>query len=409
MKQVAIIASAFYGNKGASSMLEASLGMLEPSSHHVGLLSMYPEDDRRLAPDPVEVFDARPLRLALSIVPLSLLYRVAPALRSLVARLEPSVPFVAEADLYLDQGGITFSDGREKFLPYNIATLLPALFLNTPVVKCAQAIGPFQSRLNRFIAGLLLPRVHTIVARGDTTYELLYELGLNNVVPGVDLAFSLDTSELTAERMRRKYPVICSDRGEGVVGVCPSQVAAQQFDALHGSDAYVGLLTSVIVDLLNAGKRVVLIPHSFRADPNKTHNNDLPLCLRILANLGPRESLVFIDEELSAAELRVVISMTDMLITSRFHGMISALAAGVPPLVFGWGHKYREVLDSFGLEDAGLDVRQLSDRRLVDEKINDVLESLETRQEAIADALPEIIKVSGTHSEVFEDVMTIAA
>ena len=100
MKQVAIIASAFYGNKGASSMLEASLSLLD-STNRVALLSMYPKEDRRLASANVQVLDARPLRLAVSIVPLAVMYRAFAPLRPLIARLEPAVPFIAESDLYL--------------------------------------------------------------------------------------------------------------------------------------------------------------------------------------------------------------------------------------------------------------------------------------------------------------------
>ncbi len=58
---------------------------------------------------------------------------------------------LAESDVLLDIGGITFSDGREKYLPFNILSIWPAMLLGVPVVKLAQAVGPFKNPLNRFL------------------------------------------------------------------------------------------------------------------------------------------------------------------------------------------------------------------------------------------------------------------
>src|SRR5690606_35525159 len=110
----------------------------------------------------------------------AVLWRLVPPLRKVIGRKLPEVRALAEADVVLDQGGIAFSDGREKFLLFNLAILLPGFVLATPVVKCAQALGPFRKRLNRTAARLALPRVRLIVARGATTLEFLDGIGLRN-------------------------------------------------------------------------------------------------------------------------------------------------------------------------------------------------------------------------------------
>jgi colanic acid/amylovoran biosynthesis protein len=46
----------------------------------------------------------------------------------------------------IDLAGVSFIDGREKFLPFNILTILPAMLLGVPVVKFAQAMGPSRIR-----------------------------------------------------------------------------------------------------------------------------------------------------------------------------------------------------------------------------------------------------------------------
>src|SRR5699024_11042200 len=135
-----------------------------------------------------------PVRLGTLVNGGALLWRLIPPLRGTIRRRIPEVAAIADADVVLDQGGIAFSDGREKFLLFNLAILLPAFFLGRPVVKCAQALGPFRGRINRLAARLALPRVRHIVARGAKTREFVDELGLTNVETGTDLAFVMGTA-----------------------------------------------------------------------------------------------------------------------------------------------------------------------------------------------------------------------
>ncbi|MFM7263171.1 MAG: polysaccharide pyruvyl transferase family protein, partial [Acidimicrobiales bacterium] len=66
-----------------------------------------------------------------------------------------------------------------------------------------------------------------------------------------------------------------------------------------------------------------------------------------------------IDADLRAGELRRLVSGSELLVTSRFHAMISGLATSTPTVVVGWSHKYREVLDDFGLAHLGVDAAAL--------------------------------------------------
>jgi colanic acid/amylovoran biosynthesis protein len=44
------------------------------------------------------------------------------------------------------------------------------------------------------------------------------------------------------------------------------------------------------------------------------------------------------------------------VVSSRFHGLVAALANGVPVLSVGWADKYRSLLEGFGVVDAAVDV-----------------------------------------------------
>ena len=364
--RITVIGSALSGNKGAAAMLESAVQTLGERLGEVEftLLSMYPAEDRAQNPYPnLEVVAADPKTLGVTINSLALAHRLLAPLRPLLRR-HPAIRALADSDVLLDQGGITFTDGREKFLLYNVASILPALNLGTPVFKCAQAVGPFKNPINRLVSKVFLPKAQTLVTRGRITHEFAEGLGLQNLVAGADYAFSL-AMDGTEEQGLREAGVDLGFFEDGeVVGVCPSVVLQKKVEA-RGDD-YVGQMIAFIERLRRAGKKVLLVPHSVRTGTEKTHNNDLPLCTRIAGLLVPGDDVLFVDRELSSQQLRHLIGRCDLFVASRFHAMVSSLAMAVPTLVIGWSHKYREVLEMFELEEWAFGHDQLTPSHLWD-------------------------------------------
>jgi polysaccharide pyruvyl transferase WcaK-like protein len=347
--KVAIIGSAFSGNRGAAAMLESSIAHVTEQNPDAEIthLSMYPRSDAELNTHAnVTVMDASPLRLGIAINGGALLWRLLPPARGAIRKAVPEVGAIADADVLLDEGGITFVDGREKYLIYNVASILPALNTKTPVVKCAQALGPFEGRLNRTLAKIYLPKVAAIISRGAKTHEHLLQLGLTNVTAGADMAFTLDITDADRALAEATVPASFFEAGD-VVGYSPSQVLRESA-AKRGED-YVADVVGHIDHLTEVmGRRVLLIAHSTRPNPDKLHNNDGPVCREILSQVASPDKVVFAEGELTPGALRVLIGSCDLFVASRFHAMVSSLAQGVPTLVLGWSHKYREVLDQVG-------------------------------------------------------------
>ncbi len=349
--KVAIIGAALSGNKGAAAMLESSMQNLQAEfgddEVSFKLLSMYPKEDQRLNHyKNLEIVSSKPLELGVIINSLALLYKVLPPLRPYLKKKSSAIRAIVDSDILLDQGGITFVDSREKFLLYNVASILPALMVGTPVFKCAQALGPFKGRLNRLVSRLFLPRVKMIIARGSITYGHLKGLGLTNVKQGADYAFSLGLTKSEVLAAKKRYNFHFKSK---VVGISPSVVMQKKVDASGGD--YEALMVEFSQYLVREGYEVLIVPHSVRSDTEKLHNNDLPLCLRIHQRLSSNKSVHFIDQELSSQELRYWIGECDYFVASRFHAMVSSLSMSVPTIVIGWSHKYKEVLDMFGLSE----------------------------------------------------------
>lgn len=402
--KVAIIGSAFSGNRGAAAMLESSIAHLTERNPEVRAvhLSMYPRSDADLNTHPnVRVMDASPLRLGIAINAGALAWRVLPFARGLIGRLVPEVSALAGADVMLDEGGITFVDGREKFLIYNIASILPALNTGTPVVKTAQALGPFEGRLNRTLARIYLPKMAAIVSRGAITHEHLGQLGLSNVVAGADIAFTLDVTEQDREVAEAACPAAFFE-GADVVGYSPSQVLREAAEK-RGED-YVQDVVDQINGITATGKKVVLFAHSSRPDLTKLHNNDVPVCQEILARVAQPELVHLPLGEFSPGALRAMIGRCDLFVASRFHAMVSSLAMGVPTLVLGWSHKYREVLDMFGMSQWAMAASDVSTETVLTR-----LAELDAQRAEVATALGEALpRVRGVAMEQYDVIERVA-
>lgn len=398
MKYV-LIGSHLDGNKGAASMLEAAIQTLSRADADASfcLLSMYPAGDAQLNTyKSLEVLRADPVYLGIVINSLALLYRLLPPLRGLLRR-NRQICAIAEADVFLDQGGITFVDGREVFLLYNLASILPAFFIGTPVIKCSQAMGPFKGRLNRFLASIFLPRMERILARGERTHRHLMELGLNNVELVADYAFALHVTNSEADKAEAMLEHVGFSRDELNVGIFPSEVMRKKLvDQEIGYEAFMARLMDRII--LEHKARVYLVPHSLRSR-DKRHNNDLPVCDDIYQRVENKEYCHYITSLSSAQQLRHVIAQFDIALVARFHAMVSALSTGTPVFVTGWSHKYQEVLDMFGLDGCAMEESDIT----VDSVLKgfaDVAAKRDAIRNRIQSRLPQVRESSFRHVEL---------
>ncbi len=371
-RTVAITGATLWGNRGAEAMLVTTIGQVRarrPDARIV-IFSYFPRRDRALVRDPrVTVIGARPRDLVLRTFPFAVLAWLAGLLR--LRWPDRLLPHPARAlrrcDALLDISGISFADGREKFLPFNILLIWPALLLGVPVIKLAQALGPFKHPLTRLSARLFLPRCRHIYARGEVTAAHLRDLGLpaEKWSLAADIAFVYDPAYSLTEENEAQVNALAARlaelraAGKTIVGLVPSSLV-HTASAKAGRD-YAGLFVQIIRDLGGPEMHFVVVPNATRQGSPSFANNDLAaiaaLRERLIADLpgalGERVDIV--DYDLNTAGSRRLFAQCDVIITSRFHGMISALTLGVPPVVIGWSHKYAEVLAEFGLERFAVD------------------------------------------------------
>ena len=389
--RIAIIGAALSANKGAAAMVESVMARLpnEMGECHFDVLTTYPEADESRVPEGVDaaVVGLQPLRLALVEFPIACLALVARTLRlPLFWVRSRGCRTMLDSAVVVDVAGISFADGRGfAIVVYNALMTGVPLLLGVPVVKAAQALGPFQSMPNKWLAPLVLRRVKTVCARGARTREHLDSLGGVNAVDVADLAFSLDE----AAGLPLEVSSVLGSIDSNFIVVMPSAVVRGIFEAKGGD--YVTAMASLVSEIRNkTGRSVVIAPHSYRAGLPEGRMNDGPVCREVASACAGDIQVLGLDADLTAGELRHLVALSSVLVTSRFHAMISGLATSTPTVVVGWSHKYKEVLDDFGLSSLGLDSSALNNPSEIADVVARVLSTRDELSQQISAGLPAV-------------------
>jgi colanic acid/amylovoran biosynthesis protein len=365
VRTIGIIGVTISGNMGGQAMLEATLEHMRlrcPGARFV-LFSVYPLADREQNRHPdLEVVAMPPWRLlTIDLLAALLIYLLRNAgIDHLVAPVLPRLfQRVADCDLMIDLTGISFVDRRGLLLLlYNLAVCMPSFATGTPHHKLSQALGPFETRLNRRIAKFVLKRCATVVARGLETAHNLQRLGFNNPSVLPDVSFAMTTND--------------DDRAQGLafvqrklskrdcIVVSPSRVV-ERICSQRGCD-YQHELSIFCRTLCEDGYGVLILPHSLRMGYSK--NNDVLVAKQIAKNLADLKNCALLIPPPSARLIRGIFASCRFVITSRFHAAVGAVSVGVPVITIGWGHKYHDLLQPFGLDSFIVPAETLNASRL---------------------------------------------
>ncbi|MDF2182171.1 polysaccharide pyruvyl transferase family protein [Neptuniibacter sp. CAU 1671] len=138
-------------------------------------------------------------------------------------------------------------------------------------------------------------------------------------------------------------------------------------------------------EYLEMARRFITLSRQLDCEPillNHEGAKDLELC----QELARSEQVNILDPE-DALVIKATIANAEFVFSSRYHGVVSSLSTGTPVLVFGWSHKYRELLQDFGIE------QWLIENPLHAEEVMIKFcqhEQLETIKQEIAEHLPSV-------------------
>lgn len=406
---IGIIGGTITGNRGAESMLVTTIGYLKEKYPDADfkVFTYYPTTDRTLVNDPrIQIMSSKPQALVTRYFPFAFLYGLFSHI-GIHIWTPSAVKRLRQCSVLYDIGGITFAE-RGATLLFNIFTIWPAMLLGIPVIKLSQAMGPFKSFANRNAAKIFLNRCKKLYARGEITAEHLKTLKLKKpeIHLAADIAFAyrpeFSLSVENPEKVKELADRLADLRKEKktVIVFSPSSVVLKKL----GSPAYEQLIIDAIKKTDRPDIHYVFLPNSNREGVEKTSNNDIIVCqmTRTLAetqmDADLKSRIDWIDWGLNTQGIRELLQHANLVITSRFHCMVSSLAVGVPVYVIGWSHKYQEVLRMFELEENAIDFSRADADTLATE-IKRHLEQQEITRQKIQQHLPEVKASSASQFE----------
>ncbi len=247
-----------------------------------------------------------------------------------------------------------------------------------PLFIMPQALGSFTDPAFKSYLKPSFNYAKIVCPRDQQSLTYAKEIGGSNFTLSSDITFSLkEGHDPRREDCEKNYSLIIPN----------SKIIAS--DTLD-EESYIQLVMGVINKLSSLGKKVYMLNHE--------GENDLKLCKKIggLANI---ETI----NPVNAIEIKQRIAGADLVFTSRFHGLISSLATGTPPIVFGWSHKYREVLKEFDLsrhliEDCSSETLKLIDDLYTDQYRESVSHKIDQRNKEIQLQLDKLWK------DVFDNI-----
>lgn len=223
---------------------------------------------------------------------------------------------------------------------------------NCKLVMLPQAFGPFGNEASRKTMEIVHDRAEIIYARENMSYKYLRELFPGskkiNVAPDFTCLVKPDS-----------HAAIQLPHGEYIL-IIPNSRMLDKTDK-QTSNTYLDFLVEIVNYIQSEKQSVYLLNHEGESDEQLLYllNEKLDKKLPILTKL-------------SGVEIKSLIANCKLLISARFHGVVSGLTQGVPTLCSSWSHKYTELLHDYECDGNILDV---TDTKSAKDKIKAVLEN----------------------------------
>jgi polysaccharide pyruvyl transferase WcaK-like protein len=352
---------------------------------------------------------SRPSDHFLWILLASILYRLLPPLRPLLARVTPWIAALRDARWVGDiRGGDSFSDiyGFRRFFLGSLMAWT-VILVRGSITQFPQTYGPFKSAPARGIARFLLRRSYPIIARDRESQRIAQELAgpSRTVLLSPDVAFALPPAAPT-------QPVF-DPPGVLQPGTIGLNVNGLMFHGGYTGNNMFGLrldyarfLPRLVEALLDAQPGdLLLVPHTYA--PKGDVESDNAACESVRNTIRPdlRPRLRLIQKEYDAHELKGLIGQCDFFVGSRMHSCIAALSQGVPCVGVAYSMKFAGVFDSVGMRDWIVDGRDTD----TDTAIRRILELYQVREDARPGLRSRASEARHTLDQVFTNMLSATA
>jgi polysaccharide pyruvyl transferase CsaB len=243
------------------------------------------------------------------------------------------------SDLFVLGGGGLLRDNTNW---RNLVRLLDEIWwaklFGRKVMLYAIGVGPFKSRLGKWLIGRSVNMCDLITVRSERCATLLRGIG---VAPH-RIHLVADPAFLLAEQAPRDPELGALFAGGNKIGFYPTYALLRKS---FPGDAHLKRLAAALDRLVETDAvEIVAVPMSVRSNGF----DDVRVARLIRAEMKYPEALEIYEKRLTAQELKWVSAQARLNITVRLHAMIFSLGAGVPVVAVNYEPKVGNVFASFG-------------------------------------------------------------
>ncbi|MBD1431742.1 polysaccharide pyruvyl transferase family protein [Sphingobacterium sp. DN00404] len=231
-------------------------------------------------------------------------------------------------DLMVDASGFQYSDQWK----HSVDQLESRNFYyrklksyGTKLVMLPQAFGPFQTNNGKRSVDIISDSFDLIFAREQQSYDYLVKAGAKEDIVKRSCDFTFKVTGRFDDQVARYTDHVC---------IIPNK---KMITHTNAGSSYLELMNRIIDSVEELGKKAFLLNHEGCEDEKLCHE----------INLLRKEKLPILTG-LSAKEVKGVIGNSYLVISSRFHGVASALSQAIPCLATSWNHKYEMLFKDFG-------------------------------------------------------------
>lgn len=240
-------------------------------------------------------------------------------------------------DIVLDASGFQFSDqwnySNERLK--NLENyLLKLKQYGSKIVFLPQALGPFDTKAGKKSIEIINKFSDIIIAREQVSFDYVINAGANTSKVWKYPDFTLLVEGILPEKYMHLKGKVC---------IIPNKKMVTHTKA--GRSQYLIFLQKVILEFKGLDKDVFLLNHEGLGD--------LKICKEINNLFGNSLEIV---TGLNAKEVKGVIGVSFITVSSRFHGVASALSQGVPCIATSWNHKYKMLFQDYDQYDRIINV-----------------------------------------------------
>jgi len=271
-------------------------------------------------------------------------------------------------------GGYLNDNGGYSFLGCLLDIYL-GVCLHKPVILYAQSIGPFKNKFLMSITKRILNKVSLIILRDDISMDYIKQLNVVNtkIVVTADEALLLPAVKkervneiLNKEKINRELPFI-------TISVKPWDFPNLSNPEIYKKN-YINALIEFVSHIIKHYEYNILFFSMLLKNSNSNESiasensinlkeslvklllsndlhtkNDLDLINEITTRVNS-DRLIVLKGEYNPCEIKSLINMSDMLMTTRMHPAIFAFAQGIPVLGIAYEPKMINLMERVGQE-----------------------------------------------------------